>query len=243
MVRVSGSITTIILSAASMMFAVRSAGATPITWQASGVIEELNVFPPYPAIGFTLGMPWSLTFTVQTTTPGTLSCSFASATSYAYNGAVTSTVLQIGSYTYSAQAAGTIYTNSSFPFSACPGLGAPGTVQFLWLGGWTTPPGGPNLNLIAPYLLASYNDPKAIGGALPAFPTINPAIPHFLGLQLLGGSSGLPSTVIGGSFQPTVVPEPSSWILVTTASWIFWRRRRSSASGTRPTTTASPSNR
>jgi PEP-CTERM motif-containing protein len=216
-----GRVAILIVTTASVVFVARPLGATPITWQASGVIDELHLFPPNPATGFALGMAWSLTFNLNPSTPGTnLSGGSGTGAAYNYNGATSSTVLQLGPYTYTT-------TSNILPINLCCSS-IPGNVQFLWVGPWQGSPNSPNLNLVAPFLIATYHDPKASSGSLPAFPTIGPAQTFFSGFHLLGlCCSNIPPVVIGSmTFQPALIPEPATLILVSAGVALAAARRR-----------------
>jgi hypothetical protein len=201
---------------------VRDVVGAPITWRASGSVHIFS--DPFGVLsGVPDGTPWQLEFTFDPTSSGTLLPITCTEPIYYYSGAISSTIFQLGSFTYT-NPRGDVFTNWDLPIGSCP---APsGMVQFQWLGGWVTQPGSPNLNFGAGLMLASYIDLVAVDGSLPFVPQMNGGN-QFSGLfwtSLFGPEQ------FGSSFDPqvapTAVPEPASLLLVGSGVAFIARRFR-----------------
>ncbi len=219
----------VLLAAMCGVLVPSTAWAIPITWQASGVIDQFNSgAPPYPILeGIGLGTEWTLELTFDTDAIGTLLHPGINPT-FVYTDAVDAT-FRLGGYEYT-NSDGDIFVNADLPIvgSSTP-LGGPGLVQFQFLRGWLGGGGGPDLNAGLGLFLASYNDPNAINGGLPTIPNQY----HPPGAQLGGltwGSSvgtGNYSHFGSTSFNPVPVPEPTSLLLFGTGLTLaVWRARR-----------------
>jgi hypothetical protein len=178
-----------------------------------------------PLPGFVVpGLPWNLTFTFEPETPRQSGiCSTGNVG--LYPNAITASFLQLGdfSYTFSSGRAD-IFTNADLPAVGC---GEGGIVQFHWLGDWLGSPGAP---LIHGLLIASYFDEQACDGSLPAVPGAFPTScgGQFLALGGLQFWYDLPiqGDWFGSSFNPQVVPEPGTWLLLSSGLVAIAARRR-----------------
>lgn len=200
------------------------AWAIPVTWHASGVIESLYDTAPLGELdAISVGTPWSLEFTFDSDAIGTLlAAPPGRPPTYLYED-VLNTRFRLGNSEYTND--GDIFINADLPYvGQSTALGGPGLVQFQWQGGWLGGGGGPNLNL--GMLLASYNDVNAVNGALPVTPELSAFQSQLRGLQwsTLGN---YPNSGFNSSFNPTVVPEPTSMLLVGTGLVLAAARRAS----------------
>ncbi len=206
-------------------FAVRDVSASPITWQAAGVIDTvsdaLGVLGP-----ITPGTAWALSVTFDSETPGTaVSCG---APAFRYAGAITSSSFHLGGFSYT-NGGGDIFTNYALPIGACGSpLGQLGLVQFQMIKGWTGSTGAPDLNQQLGLFLASYRDTNAHDGSLPIAPSFEPNQSPFAGLEWDGTLGGGRWAQFTSTFHPSLapVPEPATILLVGVgAAWVGRRAR------------------
>lgn len=214
-----------VLFVAICVIGVRSASATPITWHASGEIDsKIDEIGALNSVS--LGTSWTLEVTFDPDTAGVLLHPGSSPT-YVYDNAIVGAAFQLGDFEYT-NAGGDIFTNADLPVvGSSTDLGGPGLVQFQWLKGWTGGNGGPDLNLFAGLMLASFNDVNAVDGSLPTSP--NPSAFQGALSGLLWDSLSTPGAQFSShSFTPVAaVPEPTSLLLVGTGVALLVARRRS----------------
>ena len=196
------------------------ANAAPVTWQDSGFLTYVNNLPLFP--GLTVGTPWSIAITFDPNSPFTPAALGQPASNCnIYNSQ--STTLTLGNNTYT-NATGRVWTNSLLPGDACSPAPT-GAIQFDWVGGWTTPPGGWNLN--SGFLIAGYTDPLTKDGSLPSVPMLTGLSS---GLGFYAAVTGSSPAFQASTFEPSlVVPEPGTMSLVAPAlAYGFKRARRKS---------------
>jgi hypothetical protein len=151
--------------------------AAPITFRAAGQIGNIidaAAPPDFPSLlgALSVGMPWQLDVTFESTTPAT---PLVPPDTMRYANAILDAQLQIGSFVYT-RSDGDIYVNWGLPVGIS-GFGGPGLVQFHWtsgIGGWSGGLGGPDLNAGAGLTIFSWNDLNALDGSLPTSPAASP---------------------------------------------------------------------
>jgi len=214
------------VAALCVLVAVPSAWAIPVTWQASGVIDFKSDSEPYGELDLVVrGMPWTLTLTFDPDAPGRLLSDPASTRppTYVYKDAVSSQ-FTLGSYEYTSL--GDIFVNADLPWlGTSTDDGKPGLVQFQILDRWTGGAGGPDLNAGLGLMLASYNDANTFDGSLPSIPVLSAEQGLFGGLLWTTLRSYPGSDFGSNTFNPAVVPEPTSLLLLGSGVALLATRR------------------
>lgn len=209
-----------------------AAWATPVTWQASGVISSMSDQAPYGELDpMSIGTAWTLELTFDPDAPGVQMHPETSPTTYLYKDVVNAQ-FQLGGFEYTSL--GDIFVNADLPvYGSSTDDGKPGLVQFQMHDRWMGGAGGPDLNAGTGLMLASYNDANTFDGSLPSLPVWSAEQGLFGGLFWTTLRS-YPGSDFSAPFNPrvvdsTVAAEPASLLLLGSGlALLAVRRRRAS---------------
>jgi hypothetical protein len=191
----------ILFATACSAIGASPAAAALIPYEAGGALNHISQpslsYPTRLPDFLVLGLPWSMTFNLDTEVPATPICN----QTVGYYGAVKDTRLTLGNYTYT-HALGDTFLNYYLPSGSCSHSG--GAVDFYWVGNGWVPEGD------APFLAAFAF--ARVGGSLV--------------FQFGAGDGGQFGAFFQPTPTPVPEPA-TCLLLGTGLAGIAWRRRRS----------------